>query len=268
MLKLLFLYIVLFVLAGCSDKKSEKNTPLSSDYSGLIPGKVGQQLDEAFALTFVANDSIFLIGEYEPDRTVFLLNNEKGDIYRAKTGSQQVYYEKLLDIHWELTALKPQPKTETRLDLAFANENKINFKATPAIAITDSLFIANIHREIKLSGLIDTLLSYDDEFPSDSLVGIYKPKIAKMDCQVGEAYVVTYSYVDSLPGPRMVILNNCIFPLTGPCSYQQIYPFQINDRCFIQTGSTCCECGWVIDQVFEIKKDEVVLVFQDDSYSE
>jgi hypothetical protein len=268
-MKKLGFYIIITVILGCSDKKTETVTEMPANYhSRFLPQKVVQKAEESFALTFNAKDSLFIIGDLAKGNTVFLLNNETGEYRRAQTGETQIYFEEISNIHWHLTPVLPQPDLKTRFDLAFAHNNQINFQLIGNMMVNDSTVIADIDYEIKLSGFIDTLMAYDDKFPTDYVIGLYSPKIIKINFPEDEAFVVTYSYVDSIPGPRMIIINNKIFPLTGPCSYQHVYPFRINGRNFIQTGSTCCECDWVIDQVFEIINDSIVLAFQDDSYSE
>jgi hypothetical protein len=267
--KITLYLIIVSALFSCGDKKSETAVELPPNYhSRFVPKKVIQNTDKAFALTLNVKDSVFVIGDRDTGKNIYLLNNETGDFCNAKTGNPQIYYEEISDIHWQLTPVIPQPQLKTRYDLVFAHNEKINFQLIGNSVLADQNLIADIHNEIKLSGFIDTLLAYDDEFPTDSIIGTNMPKIVKIDFPNDDAYVVTYSYVDSVPGPRMIIINNNIFPLTGPCSYQHVYPFQINGRKFIQTGSSCCECDWVIDQVFEIVDDTIILVFQDDSYSE
>jgi hypothetical protein len=264
----LYFCLIIFLLS-CGDKKAETVSELPKNYrSRFMPKKVVQQAEESFALTLNVKDSLFVIGDRDKGKNIFLLNNETGDYCQAQTGEPQIYFEEISDVHWQLTPILPQPSRNSRYDLAFAHPEHINFQLIGNTTIRDPILIADIDKEIKLSGFIDTLLAYDDKPPTDSVVGMYKPKITKINFPGEDAYVVTYSYVDSIPGPRMLILNNNIFPLTGPCSYQHVYPFRINGRNFIQTGSSCCECGWVIDQVFEIIGDQVVLAFQDDSYSE
>jgi hypothetical protein len=261
--------MIIYFLVSCGDKKIETAHKLPVNYhSRFMPQKVVQKADESFALTLNVKDSLFVIGEHDKGKNIFLLNNETGEYCQAQTGQPQIYFEEISDIHWQLTPVLPQPGTNLRYDLAFTHPGLINFQLIGNIPVRDSVLIADIDREIKLSGFIDTLLAYDDKPPTDSIVGMLKPRIVKIYLPEEEAYVVTYSYVDSIPGPRMFILNNNIFPLTGPCSYQHVYPFLINGRIFIQTGSSCCECGWVIDQVFEIINGQLYLAFQDDSYSE
>lgn len=264
-------FFILIFLFACGDKRSEQATEvfIPEDYhSRFTPQKVIQQIEPGFSLTFKLNDALYLIGSRKQGNDTYLLNNELGKVWKSNTGEDLEYFEKLSDVNWSLTKINDQPEQEIRYDLAFTTNDSFQYQQIPSEIINDSTFINDIDKEIKLSGYIDTLLAYDDKFPNDFVIGKRKPKITRFKLPNGEALIVTYIYLEAVPGPRMIILNNMIYPLTGPCSYQHAYPFRINNRLFIQTGSNCCECGWIIDQVFEITNDEVVLAFQDDSYSE
>jgi hypothetical protein len=61
--------------------------------------------------------------------------------------------------------------------------------------------------------------------------------------------------------------NRKVIPLTAPCSYKQLFVYEFKGNAYIQTGSSCCDCGYVGDQIFEVGKDEIKLVFEDYSFS-
>jgi hypothetical protein len=69
-------------------------------------------------------------------------------------------------------------------------------------------------------------------------------------------------------GPRLAILENRkVIPLTAPCSYKYLYVYKFKGKKYIQTGSSCCDCGYVGDQIFLMEKDDIKLVFEDYSFS-
>lgn len=267
MKKFFFGILILGFIAGCGDRKNEYVGNAPDSLSMFVPGEVKIQSNENFSLVMSAKDSLFILGNRPPGQTIYLLNNETGQYWKCRTGSNQTYFEELSGGEWELTPTLPQPDTLKRFDISYSTSGKFRYDLVKKERITDSLFVEQIDQQIKLSGYIDTLLSYDDAFLADSVIGDSLPAITTIHIPGQEAFVITYSYMESLSGPQMMIINNRIFPLTGPCSYEYVYPFQIDNRFFIQTGSSCCECGWVIDQVFEVSGESLILVFQDDSYS-
>ncbi|MEM8890534.1 MAG: hypothetical protein AAGD28_21335 [Bacteroidota bacterium] len=56
--------------------------------------------------------------------------------------------------------------------------------------------------------------------------------------------------------------------LTGPCSFYGLPDiFLMNEKLYLQSGSTCCECGVVIGQLFEFNGKELKTVLEDGSWS-
>lgn len=266
--KTLIFGVVALAVSGCGDRKTETGRMDDSGRSSMFsPGKVTIRQEKAFSLLLNAKDSLYIIGSAPSGRTAYLLNNESGDFWKCETGDSIAYFEELSGIDWTLTSLTPQPDTLMRFDLSFLASEEFQYELVGKQAVSEAAFVKDIDRQIKLSGYIDTLLAYDDAFVTDTLVADSLPAISRINIPGQEVFLVTYSYMRSLPGPRLLIINNKVFPATGPCSYEYFYPFRIGDRFFLQTGSSCCECGWVIDQVFEIADNALFLVFQDDSYS-
>jgi len=260
-------WIIVMAFSGCGDRKAESVRRRSGEDSMFAPGRVEIRQENRFALLLNVKDSLYIIGRVDSGQTAYLLNNETGDYLKCTTGDSLTYFEELSGVNWTLTPLSPQPGSLERFDLCYLESSAFQYRPVEKIAVADAEFVSDLDQQIKISGYIDTLLAYDDAFVTDSLVADSLPSIARIDIPGQEAFVVSYSYMGHLSGPRLAIINNKVFPATGPCSYEYFYPFRIGDRFFIQTGSSCCECGWVIDQVFEIANNALFLVFQDDSYS-
>jgi hypothetical protein len=69
-------------------------------------------------------------------------------------------------------------------------------------------------------------------------------------------------------GPRLLVINDRVYPLTGWCSYQTLNVFRLEGQYYIQSGSCCCNCGITIMELFRITPEGPMVVLSDESLSD
>jgi hypothetical protein len=69
-------------------------------------------------------------------------------------------------------------------------------------------------------------------------------------------------------GPRVIIINDRIYPLTGWCSYRTFDVFRLNGQYYVKSGSCCCECGITIMELFRITPNGLVKVYSNGDLSD
>jgi hypothetical protein len=88
------------------------------------------------------------------------------------------------------------------------------------------------------------------------------------------ADVTVVSYEEGFPentgvsGPRAIIINGHVYPLTGWCSYRTLNVFRLNGEHYVQSGSCCCGCGITAMELFRITSQGIVQVLSDYSLSD
>ncbi len=98
------------------------------------------------------------------------------------------------------------------------------------------------------------------------------PKVHKFSMYDQEAMIATYSRGKlsdgNTPTPRVLLLNDRVYPLNGWCSFDEIAVFSLNGLYYICSGSACCDCGISILELIQVTQDGLVMVRSDASLSD
>lgn len=252
------------LFVACGVKKSEQSPPPTAEQPEAIEAETAFKPGDIFSLTFNLNDTIFVIGKLPLNETIYLLNNEDGSSWKCTAYAHRDYFE---EINYQLTMVSPQPPADQRFDIAYAGDSFNNYHTLEKKTIHDERLILKYDSLVKNARLIESLFTQENSFFPDSVISNQTPTLRQLNIPDRRVFIIDYSFYERFSGPRFLMLDNLIFSLTGPCSYEFLFPYQLNGKIYLQTGSTCCDCGWVIDQIFEVSTDSIYLVFQDDSYS-
>jgi len=144
-----------------------------------------------------------------------------------------------------------------------------NFSKIELKSIVDSSTIQNIDSICRTSVELKNLLKRNGglDYPIDELIGTLMPQIGQFVFKKDSVYIVTYKTTWDTTGPRLILINNTVYPLTGQCSFEKLKIYTINERYLIETGSNCCECGIIGSEIYEITQDGPVLIYSDYSWS-
>jgi hypothetical protein len=104
------------------------------------------------------------------------------------------------------------------------------------------------------AGSQDIRWDYDSDAP---------PRIVlKLPIPSFEGYVLHYYGERIYDGnPRILIIGDRTYPLTGPCSFPWLRAFRLDDDFFLESGSGCCGCGWRDEFLFRITENGPERVF-------
>ncbi len=91
-----------------------------------------------------------------------------------------------------------------------------------------------------------------------SLYGV-KPRVLKIQFQGAQVLVAVYDLKESA-GPRAFFFKNTIHSFTGWCSLPFIRTFLLNGTPYFESGSKCCDCGIVIQEIYKVGEKGVELI--------
>lgn len=95
------------------------------------------------------------------------------------------------------------------------------------------------------------------------------PKVVRYPLPHAEIYRATYNFGSAdIEGPRIILINGKMYPLTGWCSYPYLRAFLLNGDYYLETGSACCGCGMTAQVLFGIEREGPVIVHADVSESD
>ena len=94
-----------------------------------------------------------------------------------------------------------------------------------------------------------------------------KPQLYKCESQQNELLLARYKVLENQDGPTIIFINEKLYPLTGQCSTNRDFIFNLENKIYIETISLCCDCGENYFQLFEIEKDTINLIYNDGSFS-
>jgi hypothetical protein len=222
----------------------------------------------SFALTYWQNDTLFLFGKFEPEKTITLINNKDRMLFETKTKSIITTKSDIMGEIW-LTRIATQPKIEKckSFDYCLFSEKPSDYSVINPMENLN-IPIEKIDSLIRKTNLLDLLLEKSGQKQSmEYSIGRSLPSISTFNINNSFLTIVSYRYFDSPNGPRIVYYKDNLFPLTGQCSFNYIFIYRLNSKYFIQTGSSCCGCGYIVFQVFEITNQSIELIYNDDSFA-
>ena len=236
--------------------------------AGLAENPSAQQ-DKNLRFSFVypraaadGKKGIFLLGRYEPSLPVVLLNGNESKYCRGRTGASRHYEDEVLEL-----TLTPVVETTgcgatDGYSLALISPGETRYEILPLNEIRDPALIRDLDRLVRSSGLLEMLVKKNRGATYALTDLIPPPKVISM----GDARIVEYRF-SWAAGPRVLVLNGKISALTGQCSFPALRAFRLDGEIYIESGSSCCECGIRGSELFHITPEGAVLVYSDFSLS-
>ncbi|WP_159523899.1 hypothetical protein [Sunxiuqinia indica] len=221
-----------------------------------------------YSLTYWDSDTLNLWGHQPLDKHLFLINFNSGQVHKAKTTLHISKEDEIIDLI-ELTKIEPAIFEDKRdLDLAiFSDKEMIDFKLLKFENLNNESLSSEIDSLIRETSMIDSLLKINGNELDNSVI-TSTPIISELKIDNVDIKIATYMIFDnSTTGPRIAFLNGKIYPISGQCSFKELIPYLIDNELYIKTGASCCDCGIVIDKIYKITNDSILLKFNDGSQS-
>lgn len=223
---------------------------------------------------YTENGQISLLGKHKSGLPVTLINKITGVTYIAKTVSVRAEMDQMGEKR-VFTTINKQPEDsniENILSTAIIGKAISQIKRLEIAVVNDIQIIKSFDTKIKQGQLLIKLLKENAELTPvneywDTLQNIL-PKVKDVKSSIVQFKIIEYRSpaFEERTGPRFLYLNAKIIPLTGQCS-DDLFIYEFDGRVFITTGSSCCECGLNSEETYEVKKDKLLTLFVDYSYS-
>jgi hypothetical protein len=245
--------------------------PCSICYADSTEAKIGKA-DIAFAIQCGERKApkLCLVGEFKAGIKVTLLQSGPRKTCIAKTTSH-VQSSEEFDFH--LTELSGSCDVPEEFGVAILKKPVQDYKHLIPKKIINADTISKTDRFIRNSGALLKLSKKAQDLIPGEMKELEKsiPQLYQFSLP---AFNVTMALYEAFPdgpkydqGPKVVIINKRVYPLSGWCSYKNFYVFHLNGYYYVQTGSHCCECGIRIMELFRITPNGLVEAASDSSLS-
>jgi hypothetical protein len=253
---------------------STKNVIQNADSLNVINSNIiasTKIVDGKYCLTYRVGDSLYLFEKHKLNQTLTIVDNNAGDLTESKTTGYIVYHDDAIG-SIVLTRISPQPKSKKEINcIATFSSRPLDYKIEEQKNLLNEDLIKSSDSLIRSTEFLQELMKRngDGNVQSDSLLEGVLPELVKVTANDFEYYIASYKiYDNSTIGPRLALMENKkVIPLTGQCSYEYFYTYFFNGKNYIQTGSSCCDCGIIGEQIFEVVKENIKPVFEDYSFS-
>ena len=268
---IIFLFVLIAVVLifrtnNITEQKQIQNTE--------APSSITKNIISYFSFVFHDKQAqdISILGIAVAGQSVTLLEKSSSHYCTAVTTSSK-------DAGWaypiDLTALdkRQQCGAAELYSVAVVGTVAKDYKSISYEQISNDSLITEIDLKIRNSSILDSLktkaqglIAGDQYFPLTDL----KPTLHSLNIPNQAILLATYSVTRNShvqKGPRVIVINDNYYPLTGWCSYPDFRVFALDGKYYLESGSYCCGCGITIQELFVIKNDSVALVWDDDSYS-
>lgn len=243
-MKTVFIFILGLFLLSCS-QKSNDNKNLSNE-TRVVEPQIENKNDlkkdsilventkiknSSYALSYWLNDTLYLYGKYPLNRNITLINNKNGILIETKTKSYLVTEDPIAG-KIVITSLISQPEKETleKFEYCSFSEKPNDYKILNPER-NDSIRVEKIDSLIRKTKLLDSLLGQSgNKIPVEIAIKNSLPTIKSYSIDKSSILIVSYNFFEKSNGPRIVLYKNKIFPLTGQCSFEDIYVYQFNSR--------------------------------------
>ena len=280
MKSVIFIFLSIFLLS-CSQKSNDKkNSSLETRVvEPQIENKNAYKSDStlventqiknsSYALSFWLNDTIYLYGKFPLNKAITLINNQKGLLFESRTNSYKVFEDPYAG-KVVFTSIVSQPEKENLKNFEYCSffEKPSDYELLEQ-GKNDSISVKKIDTLIRKTNLLELLLEKSGQKQSvEYSIKNSLPTIRSYTIDISSITIVSYKYFEKTNGPRIVFYKNKLFPLTGQCSFEDIYIYRYNSRYYIQSGSWCCGCGYNVFEIFRIDNQSIDLEYKDDSYA-
>lgn len=245
---------------------------LFSVYCGNAAGASMEKSDFAFAVNCgePGSPSLCLVGRFKATTNVTLLESVPGNACTAKTTS---LVEKSESSGAYFTKLNGSCKIPKEFVVAVLKKPVQDYASVPPKEIVNADTISKIDRAIRNSRVLLKLLKKAQDLVPGKIKELEGsiPKIYEFKLPDSNVFIASYessSENTGVSGPRVIIINDRFYPLTGWCSFMTLNVFRLNDQYYVQSGSCCCNCGISIMELFRITSKGLVSVVSDGRLSD
>ena len=259
---------LLWVMSCTNNSQNKPVMDSSSDwwYSAADDRTKAHLSVPKFEFIYLFGESMTILEEHKPGIPITLLEIGKPRLCKTKTGEILKEYSDYLGVTILYTKLLPAADCGFVMDYSLSVvRNKVEqYDIIPVTMVEDERLARSLDRKIKATDVLQKLLLRSGGIKYE--VQTLKPPVVYRYAFPGlSVYVVQYGFKKrpGLIGPRVVVIDDSIYPLTGQCSYSHLRGFRLNSDYYIETGSSCCDCGITGQEVFQITPTSVELVFKD-----
>ena len=240
---------------------------IEDDFNSLQVLPEGEELDfqeEGFAFP-ISYKTNFAQAVIPPGTQLQFLDHEKKKIHSAKALENFLFVDEMFE----------HKVTTTDLDSS-VHTNLILFGEKPEVKWLEVKALTDAELTQELVSRIDLEKDYADAFensggPLKVELPAYNEEVTVYEFEFmdNRYFILSYTFAEYRAAAATFLLSpKQEYPLTGPCSFST-YPelFIIKDKLYLHSGSTCCECGISVQQLFEFDGTELKAVLEDGSWS-
>lgn len=266
-------FISLYLFVNCT-VNNEKSNVISTDStyneamdSTTMEEKAISKIPVKFYPVYTENE-IMIFDSVELNTHCYLIDLKRNLKHKTKTTVHKLFSTEMFDKKVTLTENNSLDQYQL---VVFGSVDSLEWVKKELIQ--DTMQRQEILKNINL---VD-YGSYFEDFGAP--ISVYQqyiemnPIIEKIKFQNDELYLITYkielSPDDKRNGPSFLMSqsNSKIYPLSGPCSKSESDLFVLNNKLYIYTGSNCCECGIVVDQLYEFDGKIIQKIIEDWTWS-
>lgn len=250
-----------------------------SSYSQTAPAKKqigGTRAPLRFSLIHTTTGGkIALLGKHSAGVSVAFLNLSRNSIFSCRTALVKSETSEFGDkvTYTTLDKQPPNSELENLSNTVVLNGTGTDYEIIRTVRNTDQASIKSIDRSIRDGNFLGKLIRQNAELTpvKEYLAKLKKRLPMAYDLPISDKAIRLFEYTGFIDaetiGPRFLVINSKIFPLSGQCSGKLLI-FRFDGRYFINSASNCCECGLNAQETFEIRANTVIKIFSDYSYSD
>jgi hypothetical protein len=211
---------------------------------------------------------------YESNRRVTLLKKDSSETCALETGAVFMFHNEAAHHYFPVTRLT-LPNTcdsPNSYRVAIVGREVRQYQVLELEEVSDSRKILDLNSLVQAQGTLDerieTSAGYQDIRWDYDLDGPPKT-VLKLPIPLFEGYVLHYYGEDIYGGnPRILVIGDRTYSLTGPCSFPWLRAFRLDKEFFLESGSGCCGCGWRDEFLFRITENGPERVFWNASWGD
>jgi hypothetical protein len=215
-----------------------------------------------------SEDTVMIFDSIKINQECYLIDYKRKCVKQTKTVKHRILWTEIFEKKITLT----ESKSNGGYQLAFVGDSLV-------VDWVDKTEVNN--REIKVwinNNLnIQDYSEYFEEYGSD--LEQYADKtdnnciVEVIPYQDENLFMVSYM-LETYPnyivkGPSFIIsyTDKRIYPLSGPCTNSDANLFIANDKLYIHTYSNCCNCGVIVEQLFEYNNKKLTTIIENGAWS-
>jgi len=217
-------------------------------------------VDSPYAITEI-DAELCLVDTFPTDFNVYLVKKDATGIVTTNTGvTKESYFEHTGSI--QTTAIEYEITDDIwqfcdAFSVAIISTESLNVRCVIPEVYDNPEYIYELDKRVRSAGLFESFPGYSSEFQVDLSYAYILP--------YPENYImITYTYnnqwTTEYHGPRFLIIEDDIYPLTGFYSADYITFFKIGSNLFAASLSGVPNCGYVWWEVFETKDSGVRVI--------